>query len=115
MACPRVGDEIPLKRVIKYLRHRPRCVLKYDWQAPTEEITVYVDSDWANEETTRRSTSGGAMMCGSHLIHHWSRTQATVALSSGEAELNAAVKGISEGLQMKTLGKMSGRLSVSNC
>ena len=32
------------------------------------------------------------MMHGSHLIGHWSSTQATISLSVGEAELNAAVK-----------------------
>ena len=31
-------------------------------------------------------------MYGSHLVGHWSSTQATIALSVGEAELNAAVK-----------------------
>jgi hypothetical protein len=32
------------------------------------------------------------------LISHWCKTQATVALYSGEAELNAIVKGCSEGI-----------------
>ena len=32
------------------------------------------------------------MTLGQHTICHWSRTQATIALSSGEAELNAALK-----------------------
>ena len=31
-------------------------------------------------------------MHGSHLIHHWSRTQTIISLSSCEAELNAALK-----------------------
>ena len=35
-------------------------------------------------------------MHGQHLIMHWSRTQACVALSSCEAELNAGVKMTSE-------------------
>ena len=42
-------------------------------------------------------------MRGSHCLGHWSRTQATVALSSGEAELNAALKAGAEILSMKTL------------
>ena len=42
-------------------------------------------------------------MRGQHLLLHWSRTQATVALSSGEAELNSALKGASEGLGMQTM------------
>ena len=31
-------------------------------------------------------------------MSHWSKTQSNIALSSGEAELNAAVKGVSEGI-----------------
>ena len=42
-------------------------------------------------------------MIGNHLIAHWSKTQATIALSSGEAELNATLKGGAEGLYLKHL------------
>ena len=37
-------------------------------------------------------------MCGGHLIQHWPRTQQLVALSSAEAELNAAVQAGQEGI-----------------
>ena len=37
-------------------------------------------------------------MMGSHVLQHWSNQQATIALSSGEAELNSSVKGVSEAL-----------------
>ena len=40
---------------------------------------------------------------GRHLLTHWSRTQSCVALSSGEAELNAMLKAASEGLCLKYL------------
>ena len=42
-------------------------------------------------------------MRGKHLLLHWSRTQQTVALSSAEAELNAALKGGSEALGLRDL------------
>ena len=42
-------------------------------------------------------------MMGDHLLTHWSRTQSCVALSSGEAELNAMLKAGCEGLSMKYL------------
>ena len=45
----------------------------------------------------------GAMVRGSHCLHHWSRTQTTVALSSGEAELNSALKGGTELIGAHTL------------
>ena len=37
-------------------------------------------------------------MLGGHILQHWSKLQSTIALSSGEAELNASVKGASEGI-----------------
>ena len=75
------------------------------YQEEGGKITIMVDSDWAGEINTRRSTSGGVILHGSHLITHWSKMQATIALSSGEAELNAAVKGVSEGIGIYELMK----------
>ena len=43
------------------------------------------------------------MVRGSHCLAHWSRTQSTIALSSGEAELNAALKGATEAIGARTL------------
>ena len=68
------------------------------YQAYGGQLNIFVDSDWAGEVTTRRSTSGGLIIHGSHIVNHWSKLQATIALSSGEAELNSAVKGVSEGI-----------------
>ena len=42
-------------------------------------------------------------MHGRHLLAQWSRTQQTVSLSSGEAELNATLKAACEGLNIKYL------------
>ena len=47
---------------------------------------LYVDSDWAGSATSRPSTSRMALHFLGTLITSQSRTQATVALSSGEAE-----------------------------
>ena len=44
-------------------------------------------------------------MWGSHLLKHWSSTQKTIALSSGEAELAGIVKGSAEGLGMVSVAK----------
>ena len=67
-----------------------------DYQNYTTEMDLYTDSDWANDVKTRKSTSGGVVMLGGHVLLSWSRVQSTIALSSGEAELNSSVKGISE-------------------
>ena len=52
---------------------------------------------------TRRSTSGGALCHGGHLVMHYSRTQQLIALSSAEAELNASIKAAQEGLCLRNL------------
>ena len=98
MANPLKGDEILVKRVIRYLQKCPRCVNFMPYQNEIGKITIMVDSDWAGDAATRRPTSGGIIFHGSHLLCHWSKAQATIALSSGEAEVNAIVKGVSEGI-----------------
>ena len=64
---------------------------------------VYVDTDFAGCASTRRSTSGGCIMIGSCTIKHWSKTQATISLSSGEAELHGIAMGCSQSLGIQSL------------
>ena len=61
------------------------------------------DSDWAGCATPRPSASRMALYFLVTLITSQSRTQATVALSSGEAELYAIVLGVSESLFIRSL------------
>jgi hypothetical protein len=77
-------------------------VLKYQWQR-VDMIDVYTDTDWAGCPRTRKSTSGGCVILGSHTIKTWSSTQTSVALSSGEAEFNGVVKGAGVGLGYQSL------------
>ena len=115
MAHPKVGDEIKLKRVIRYLKSHPRCRLSYEYQEPPRDICVLSDSDWAGDVKTRRSTSGMMILLGRHLLHFASRLQKTVALSSGEAELNAQVLGLTEGLGVSSLCREWGLPSTVSC
>ena len=103
MANPDQLDERRLKRVLRYLRGTPRASMKFEWQERPNEIVTYTDSDWAGCSRTRKSTSGGTAMMGKHLIVHWSSTQATIALSVAEAELNGMTKGVTESLFLKHL------------
>ena len=52
------------------------------------------------------------MMHGAHLPHHWSSTQAAVALSSAEAELNAIVKAMAETLGLLHMMEGCNRNSI---
>eukprot|EP00973_Karenia_brevis_P039644 5474387-Karenia_brevis.AAC.1 len=103
MSSPTRLDWRKLKRIGRYLIYRPRMVVKYLWQGSWSEVTGntkamlgFSDSDWAGCQKSRGSTSGGAVQLGGHWIKAWSRTQATVALSSAEAELYAMIKTSSE-------------------
>eukprot|EP00969_Alexandrium_andersonii_P070735 3122088-Alexandrium_andersonii.AAC.1 len=42
-------------------------------------------------------------MRGTHTVKHWSTTQKTIALSSGEAELAGIVKGAAEGMGIASI------------
>ena len=111
MSAPVASDWRKLKRLAKYLVKHPRMVQKYDLQEPTDDVRVYSDSDWAGCRKSRKSTSGGAIMIGAHCIRSWSKTQATIALSSAEAELVALVKATCEGIGMSSLLRDIGRKS----
>ena len=70
------------------------------WKHDDEvNVDVQVDSHWVKERE-RKSTSGGMMIRGT-VVKHWSRTQATRALSKAEAEYYAAVTGAAESFGMQ--------------
>ena len=61
-----------------------------------DQVTAFADSDCAGDVATRKSTGGGLLMLGKHLIKGWNTTQQTIAMSSGEAEHYALVKAASQ-------------------
>ena len=61
---------------------------------------IYGDSDWAGCSKTRKSTSRSTDILGCNMIST-ARTQGTLALSSGEAELYAIGQGVSEVLFLR--------------
>jgi hypothetical protein len=103
MASPTEGDWSKLKRLARYLKTVPRMKQWFKWQERPADLVCFTDSDWAGCKRTRKSTSGGGIRWGSHLLKSWSRTQTPLATSSGEAELYAAVKGEAELLGMQSL------------
>ena len=106
-AVPNQKSYLRLKRLIRYLVGLPRLVFRYDFPAkgvaPAESIELYVDTDFAGCRETRRSTSGGVATVGGANIKHWAKTQTTIALSSGEAELNGIGAGIAMGLGVQSI------------
>ena len=93
MSAPCNGDWRALKRLARYLMKRPRVVTLYKYQTCNKFIDTWVDTDYAGCKRTRKSTSGGVIMLGEHVIKSWSTTQHVIALSSGEAEFYGIARG----------------------
>ena len=77
MANPRASDFMKIKRLVRFLKGAGEIKFLYAWQNEDEacDITVLVDSDWAGNTETRKSTSGGVLKVGKHVIRTWSSTQ----------------------------------------
>ena len=93
-----------IKRICRYLNGLPRLTYTYRQQV-VSCIDVYTDTDWAGCPRTRKSTSGGCVVLGRHTAKHWSSTQTSVALSSGEAEFAGVIRGSGQGLGYQALLK----------
>ena len=76
MSKPRTGHMIQLKRVARYLKGVPRKAQQYPAQEKSKaHLEVQVDSDWAGDTVTRRSTTGVIVRRGQHLLRHSSTVQ----------------------------------------
>ena len=102
MAKPTTGGVLAVKRLVRFLEGHRRLVFRYPWQA-AGRVDVYSDTDWAGCPKTRKSTSGGCLMLGSHLLKSWSCTQGQISLSSGEAEFYGVVRAAGTGLGFRAL------------
>jgi thiol-disulfide isomerase/thioredoxin len=85
-----------LKHLARYLKNKPRLVQLFRYQHNISEMVGWADSNHAGCIRTRKSTSGGAVMIGSNMIITYTRGQAVIALSSGEAEYYGLVSCISQ-------------------
>jgi hypothetical protein len=105
MSKPTVRSWGNLKKVARYLQSHPRAIFVYPWAevGEVQELIGFSDSDWAGCRASRRSTSGGLIALGGAVLRAWSNRQATVALSSGEAEFHSATKAAAELLGVQTL------------
>ena len=112
MSTPTQEHLANLKHLLRYLvgtrdyalMLKPSTTLpKPDEQQVPLELHTYCDSDWAGCKTTRRSTTGTVTQLLGCTVHHCSRTQATVALSSTESEAYAIGTGTSETLYLEQL------------
>ena len=112
LQSPTQQNEKQLKHVLRYLKgslqyttclQPPRKRVVEQEQASTIEIQAFADSDWAGCTKTCRSTSGPSLCLWGVTRATSSRTQATQALRSAEAELYAMGMAIQDALHLQSL------------
>ena len=103
MANPTQRHWRALVRLGQYLKNFPRYVIKFAYQSRGYLLNASTDSDWAGDQRTRKSTSGGIVCLGDHSLRSWSSTQTTIALSSREAEYYGLVKAASISMGIRAL------------
>ena len=108
LQAPTTADQQKLKHLLRYIKGTKtyKQIIRPTVKVPasaTPDLNVYVDSDWAGCPTTRRSTTGFVITLLGTTISYGSRTQATIALSSAEAELYAINTGATEALHLCNL------------
>lgn len=92
-----------LKRVLRYLKGSSKLKLTYKRSEFTDILCGYVDSDWANDENDRKSTTGFLFKLFEHCTICWNtKKQNSVAASSTEAEYMALFEAVREALWLKS-------------
>ena len=111
MSAPKQGHWEALKRLGRYLKSHARVISHFKYQKAVTTMEVWTDSNFAGCKATRKSTSGGIVMMGSHPIKSWSVTQSVISLSSGEAEYYGMVKGASVAMGIASMLKEMGQVT----
>ena len=78
-------DFVPLKRAARYLVGKPKAALRFRRQKHVDKITVLVDSDFAGDPVSKKSTTGLVAQIGNHTMKSGSILHSSTALSVGEA------------------------------
>ncbi len=96
------------KHLLRYLARTKNAGLQYNFQGAPESrrelgLVAYTDSDWAGDQLTRRSTSGYVVQAGGGSLIWCSGLQATVALSSCEAEYYGLTNVTKEAIWLQNL------------
>ena len=99
-ASPRTSHRQVVKRIFRYLKFTPEFGLWYSVDSSLV-LVGFSDADFGGCRLDRKSTSGTCQFLGTSLVSWSSRKQASVALSSTEAEYVAAASCCSQILWMK--------------
>ncbi len=80
-----------VKTIMRYLKATRNLGITYGGEEGDLIIKGFSDSDWASDHASRKSTSGFVFMLNGGPVSWYSKRQATVALSSREAEYVALI------------------------
>ena len=103
MSEPRDFDFVPPKRSARCLEGKPKAALRFRRQKHVDRITVFVDSDCAGDPVSRKSTTVLVAQTGRHTVKSGFTFQILTALSVGEVEFYAVVKGCQVALSLRSL------------
>ena len=101
MAKPTEQHWGDLKRCCRYLVGKPTLALHYFQQTMAKQIRTSVDSDYAADRTTRKSTTGMVVRLGMHAVKTTSNLQTSVGLNVSECVFYALVHGGAHSLGMQ--------------
>jgi hypothetical protein len=101
MSSPTQDHWTAAKHVLRYLAGTTTHGITFGSSQPT--LLVYCDANYAGDIDTRRSTTGYVFILNGGAINWTSRLQATVAVSTTEAEYIAAAATVKEALWVRKL------------
>ena len=82
---PRESHLTAVKRIFRYLKGTTNLGLLYR-KSLDYKLVGFCDADYAGDRIERKSTSGNCQFLGGNLIFWVSKTQATIVMSTVEAE-----------------------------
>lgn len=116
MSCPTENHWKAALNVLRYLAHTRTRGLVYTGTSAPPTLSAYSDASYAHDIDTRRSTTGYAFLLHGAVVSWSTRLQPTVAVSTAEAEFQAAAATTKEALWfwklLTDLEFPSGRLTI---
>ena len=100
-AAPTQAHLTAVKRIYRYLKGTLHMKLQYNCTG--DHLVRYSDADWENDLDDRHSTTGNAFVMSGGAVSWLSQKQATVALSTSEAEYVALGSAAQEAIWLQQL------------
>jgi hypothetical protein len=101
-ANPKKSHLTAVKHIIRYVNTTVNYGICFSRETNLV-LAGYSDADWAGNANDRKSTSGGCFYVGTNLVARMSQKQASISLSTAEAEYIAVGSCCNQLLRMKKL------------